>query len=507
MKVTPEHLELLRAAITPLDTPARRLDYLDGNFPRADKVKVLDERYRWDLYWASGVKLPRGQYATAHIDTALRALVPKLDRDSAAKELLSELLDEPAAEKQPDSVSREALRAAHSAFTELQSRHRSLGADDTEPRGHMNRILADVADGRAPRIPNSAREWELFADKPGAEEAAAALSTAARRLAVVASDARSDARTLSETGVAPSGEPRTCPRHGGPWGGDETCSTCVDADGDPRPYDPAPLLPLSVQLGSEWMRLDDEPFDNGSGVGGDGSGDAVCVRWARNNGDGTFAVVTSSYYDVDTSDRDFSVDDSNLRRFAVECQTEFLVCTDPDEPVDTEITSDYVYSEIGGECAPYTEEQAAALADNVARAESKRADADGLFDWDGRSAVNPRSARAGFPSPVSDAVTCVPITPGGADPVKFGFRDGQPVKVSVLSPNMTWGDPRSTAAGVGAKILRLAQTTSFEDRKAPAGLAREFAASTGRCLLCGRTLSDPVSAARGYGPECASKVR
>ena len=139
--------------------------------------------------------------------------------------------------------------------------------------------------------------------------------------------------------------------------------------------------------------------------------------------------------------------------------------------------------------------------------EAKRADADGLFDWDGRTAVNPRTARAGFPSPVSDAVTCVPITPGGADPVKFGFRDGQPVKVSVLSPNMTWGDPRSTAAGAGAKILRLAQTTSFEDRKAPAGLAREFAAATGRCLLCGRTLSDPVSTARGYGPECASKVR
>ena len=35
-----------------------------------------------------------------------------------------------------------------------------------------------------------------------------------------------------------------CPRHGGPWGDDETCEHCTYDDGSPRPVsDPGPLLP------------------------------------------------------------------------------------------------------------------------------------------------------------------------------------------------------------------------------------------------------------------------
>ena len=51
MKIKPEHLEFLRTAIVPLDTPGRRARYLAGDFTNAHKVKDLNKRYRWDLYW------------------------------------------------------------------------------------------------------------------------------------------------------------------------------------------------------------------------------------------------------------------------------------------------------------------------------------------------------------------------------------------------------------------------------------------------------------------------
>jgi len=83
MKVTPAHLDELREAIEPLDTDERRTIYRDGKFPRADKVKNLDERYRWDLYWAAsrvtgGLPDSTNGYATSHIDTALRKIVQPL---------------------------------------------------------------------------------------------------------------------------------------------------------------------------------------------------------------------------------------------------------------------------------------------------------------------------------------------------------------------------------------------------------------------------------------------
>jgi hypothetical protein len=35
-----------------------------------------------------------------------------------------------------------------------------------------------------------------------------------------------------------------CLRHGGDWGGDETCAHCTYENGNPRPVDqPGPLLP------------------------------------------------------------------------------------------------------------------------------------------------------------------------------------------------------------------------------------------------------------------------
>lgn len=79
MKITPDQLATMRGLIEPLDTDARREAYRDGNFPRSWAVKDLNTRYRWDLFYAA--KVPRamleGLY-DAHIDTALRRIVPPI---------------------------------------------------------------------------------------------------------------------------------------------------------------------------------------------------------------------------------------------------------------------------------------------------------------------------------------------------------------------------------------------------------------------------------------------
>ena len=84
MRVTPTDLETIRTAVTPLDTDARREVYRRWQFPRAELVRDIDRRYRWDLYWAAvreGNSLPDSThgYNDSHIDTALRAIVPVLE--------------------------------------------------------------------------------------------------------------------------------------------------------------------------------------------------------------------------------------------------------------------------------------------------------------------------------------------------------------------------------------------------------------------------------------------
>jgi len=84
MKVTRPHLSIIRAAVSPLDTDERRAAYRAGEFPRADAVQDLDKRYRWDLFLHAtrGTSLISDLYAKgyndAHLDTALKAVVPAL---------------------------------------------------------------------------------------------------------------------------------------------------------------------------------------------------------------------------------------------------------------------------------------------------------------------------------------------------------------------------------------------------------------------------------------------
>lgn len=80
MRVSSDHYAQLHAAIAPIDIPNRREDYKAGKFYRAELVKDIDRRYRWDLLWASGAAsvLYDAGYNDDHIDTALRSIVPPL---------------------------------------------------------------------------------------------------------------------------------------------------------------------------------------------------------------------------------------------------------------------------------------------------------------------------------------------------------------------------------------------------------------------------------------------
>ena len=82
MKLDRDTLDRMRDAIAPLDTPQTRERYRAGDFPRADAVRDLDKRYRWDLFSAAGGyrTLPDDDdIIDAHIYTALRRIVPSLN--------------------------------------------------------------------------------------------------------------------------------------------------------------------------------------------------------------------------------------------------------------------------------------------------------------------------------------------------------------------------------------------------------------------------------------------
>ncbi len=85
MKITPADLHEIQALIKPLDTPEIRAKYLAGDFPRANLVKDLNKRFRWDLLWSvdrAALSLWTARVYDylndSHIDTALRSIVPAL---------------------------------------------------------------------------------------------------------------------------------------------------------------------------------------------------------------------------------------------------------------------------------------------------------------------------------------------------------------------------------------------------------------------------------------------
>lgn len=88
MKITTQHYNALNDSITEIliGFAGMRLiaNYEEGDFIRSDRVKDLNARFRWDLYWNcvdSELREELDTYLkTDHIDTALRSIVPTIER-------------------------------------------------------------------------------------------------------------------------------------------------------------------------------------------------------------------------------------------------------------------------------------------------------------------------------------------------------------------------------------------------------------------------------------------
>lgn len=85
MKISATSFAHLDHLVGALNTDVERKAYRNGDFPRSDRVRDLDKRYRWDLLWRAAA-FDRSVYdifdaedlTSDHIDTALRAIVPPL---------------------------------------------------------------------------------------------------------------------------------------------------------------------------------------------------------------------------------------------------------------------------------------------------------------------------------------------------------------------------------------------------------------------------------------------
>lgn len=83
MKMTQAHVDALIKVIKPLDTDELRAEYIAAFSPTI-QCELSDTRYRWDLFWrakgfdALGFSASDSPYNDAHLDTALRAIVPPL---------------------------------------------------------------------------------------------------------------------------------------------------------------------------------------------------------------------------------------------------------------------------------------------------------------------------------------------------------------------------------------------------------------------------------------------
>ena len=87
MRVTAEHRAMIADALTAADydNPIVRDRYRRRDIPRAAAVQDIDKRFRWDLFHASDPQcvvlrtLYDAGYHDAHIDTALKSIVPALE--------------------------------------------------------------------------------------------------------------------------------------------------------------------------------------------------------------------------------------------------------------------------------------------------------------------------------------------------------------------------------------------------------------------------------------------
>jgi len=83
VRATAQQVAAVRDAVAPFDTAELRAKYAARQIPRANTVRDISKRYRWDLYYLA-ISGGRLSYDTlrglndSHVDTVLRAVVPVL---------------------------------------------------------------------------------------------------------------------------------------------------------------------------------------------------------------------------------------------------------------------------------------------------------------------------------------------------------------------------------------------------------------------------------------------
>ncbi len=91
MKMAKEHVEILKTGIDKVlaKYPNIAVKYESGDFPRSEKVKDLQKRFCFDLFFATGIRIGdaigvvgdiNGDYDDSHIFTALKSVCPKIER-------------------------------------------------------------------------------------------------------------------------------------------------------------------------------------------------------------------------------------------------------------------------------------------------------------------------------------------------------------------------------------------------------------------------------------------
>ena len=87
MKIQKEHFDYLQSKIDAVlaKYPNVAHEYEQGQFPRSDRVKDLQERFNFDLFYGAGLsKWAADNLYTymddSHLSTALKRICPKVER-------------------------------------------------------------------------------------------------------------------------------------------------------------------------------------------------------------------------------------------------------------------------------------------------------------------------------------------------------------------------------------------------------------------------------------------
>lgn len=115
----------------------------------------------------------------------------------------------------------------------------------------------------------------------------------------------------------------------------------------------------------------DGPPLAGGTVGGDGAGEAVSVRYTCEK---PGSLTDVYWYVVDLRERN-EADENDEYPWDVEEMTQFMVCTDPNDPGSTEVWSDYTYDNLSA--VSYKTE-----ADAIAERD-RQVDTTAEYHWDG----------------------------------------------------------------------------------------------------------------------------